>query len=157
MGKAQRQKGNVCLRKSFGVCVAGKAQTERQRRGSTCLTAGREQPGMERRRGCERLTRLCDELCHLWEGAAEGEEGVTNNTRVSGRARGRWLKKACRAPAKLEATLSVVVVFLGPHLRHMEGPRLGVDLELWPLAYTTAQQPQIRASSATYMTAHGNA
>ena len=109
--------------------MAGKAQTERQRRGSTCLTAGREQPGMERRRGCERLTRLCDELCHLWEGAAEGEEGVTNNTRVSGRARGRWLKKAWRAPAKLETTF-FFFVFLGLHLRHMGVPRLGVDLEL---------------------------
>ena len=28
--------------------------------------------------------------------------------------------------------------FLGPHLRHMEVPRLGVESELQPLAYTTA-------------------
>ena len=28
--------------------------------------------------------------------------------------------------------------FLGPHLRHMEVPRLGVQPELQPLAYTTA-------------------
>ena len=28
--------------------------------------------------------------------------------------------------------------FLGPHLRHMEVPRLGVELELQRLAYTTA-------------------
>ena len=31
-----------------------------------------------------------------------------------------------------------VFVFLGPHLRHMEVPRLGVESELEPLAYTTA-------------------
>ena len=29
-------------------------------------------------------------------------------------------------------------VFLGPHLRHMEVPRLGVELELQLLVYTTA-------------------
>ena len=29
-------------------------------------------------------------------------------------------------------------VFLGPHLQHMEVPRLGVQSELWPPAYTTA-------------------
>ena len=32
----------------------------------------------------------------------------------------------------------VLFVFLGPHLGHMEGPRLGVQSEPWPLAYTTA-------------------
>ena len=30
------------------------------------------------------------------------------------------------------------LVFLGPNLQHMEVPRLGVDLELQLLAYTTA-------------------
>ena len=29
-------------------------------------------------------------------------------------------------------------LFLGPHPRHMEVPRLGIDLELWLPAYTTA-------------------
>ena len=29
-------------------------------------------------------------------------------------------------------------VLLGPHLQHMEVPKLGVELELQPLAYTTA-------------------
>ena len=29
-------------------------------------------------------------------------------------------------------------IFLEPHLRHMEVPRLGVELELQPLIYTTA-------------------
>ena len=28
--------------------------------------------------------------------------------------------------------------FLGPNLRHMEVPRLGVELELWLLVYDTA-------------------
>ena len=32
----------------------------------------------------------------------------------------------------------VCVVFLGPHLRHMEVPRLGVESELQLPAYTTA-------------------
>ena len=44
---------------------------------------------------------------------------------------------------------SVRSLFLGMHLRHMEIPRLGVESEL--------QQHQIRAESATYTTAHGNA
>ena len=36
----------------------------------------------------------------------------------------------------------VVVVFLGLHLWHMEVPRLGIELELQPLAYTTAAAMQ---------------
>ena len=32
----------------------------------------------------------------------------------------------------------VISVFLRPHLWHMEVPRLGVESELYPLAYTTA-------------------
>ena len=32
----------------------------------------------------------------------------------------------------------VIVVFLGPHLRHMDVPRLGVQLELQLAAYDTA-------------------
>ena len=34
------------------------------------------------------------------------------------------------------------LVFLGPHLRHMELPRLGVELELQLLAYTTVTATQ---------------
>ena len=34
--------------------------------------------------------------------------------------------------------LFVYFCFLGPHLQHMEVPRLGVELELQLLAYTTA-------------------
>ena len=33
----------------------------------------------------------------------------------------------------------VLFCFLGPHPRHMEVPRIGVELELQLLAYTTAQ------------------
>ena len=33
-------------------------------------------------------------------------------------------------------------VFLGPHPRHMEVPRLLVESELWPPAYTTATETQ---------------
>ena len=32
------------------------------------------------------------------------------------------------------------LVFLGPHLWHIEVPRLGVELELWPPAYATATE-----------------
>ena len=41
--------------------------------------------------------------------------------------------------------------FLGPHPWHMEGPRLGVQLELQP------QPLGIQATSVTYTTAPGNA
>ena len=38
----------------------------------------------------------------------------------------------------------------------MEGPRLGVEMELQLLAYTTATKLRIWAMSETYTTAHGN-
>ena len=44
--------------------------------------------------------------------------------------------------------LFIFGLFLGPHLQHMEVPRLGVELELKPTAYTTA--------TATNITAQGN-
>ena len=48
--------------------------------------------------------------------------------------------------------------FLGLHSRHMEVPRLGSKLELQLPAYTMATATHgIRAASATYTTAHGNA
>ena len=49
------------------------------------------------------------------------------------------------------------MAFLGPHLRHMEVPRLGStrSCSCWPIP--EPQQHQIRAASATYTTAHGNA
>ena len=46
--------------------------------------------------------------------------------------------------------------FLGPHPRHMEVPRLGVELELYCWPTPQPQQCQIRAASVTYATAHGN-
>ena len=47
--------------------------------------------------------------------------------------------------------------FLGPHMWHMEVPRLGVESELPLLAYTTATaMPDLRVS-ASYPAAHGNA
>ena len=45
--------------------------------------------------------------------------------------------------------LFFLCVFLGPHPRHMEGPRLGFKSE--------PQQCQIQAASATYTTAQGKA
>ena len=43
----------------------------------------------------------------------------------------------------------VVVVFLGPHLRHMEVPRLGVEMEPQLPAYTTATAMWDLATSST--------
>ena len=48
-----------------------------------------------------------------------------------------------------------VLCFLEPHPRHVEVPRLGVELELQLLAYTTATACGIRATPVTYTTAHG--
>ena len=48
-------------------------------------------------------------------------------------------------------------LFLGPHRRHMEVPRIGVKSELQLLAYATAQQCQIQATSVTSTRVHGNA
>ena len=50
----------------------------------------------------------------------------------------------------------VFLPFLGPLPWHMEVPRLGVESELQPLAYTTATAMPDLATSATYITAHGN-
>ena len=51
--------------------------------------------------------------------------------------------------------MTLFFVFLGSHPRHMEVPRLGVELELQLPAYTTAI-PDLSAS-VTYTMAHGNA
>ena len=48
-------------------------------------------------------------------------------------------------------------IILGLHPPHMEVPRLGVELELKLLVYTTAAAMQIQATSVTYTAAHGNA
>ena len=47
--------------------------------------------------------------------------------------------------------------FLGRHPWHMEVPRSGAEPELQPPASATATATRIRATSATYTTAHGNA
>ena len=47
--------------------------------------------------------------------------------------------------------------FLGPQPGHMEVPRLGVQLELWPRPTPQPQQWGIWVTSATYTTTHGNA
>ena len=49
--------------------------------------------------------------------------------------------------------LFFIFCFLGPHLWHVEVPKLGVRFELQLTAYTTA----IWAKSATYTTAHDSA
>ena len=50
----------------------------------------------------------------------------------------------------------VVVYFLGPHLQHMEVPRLEFKSELQLPAYTTAIATLDPSLSATYTTAHSN-
>ena len=50
-----------------------------------------------------------------------------------------------------------VCVFLGPNLRHMEVPRLGVKSELQLPAYTTATAILDLSLTLTYTAAHGNA
>ena len=45
-------------------------------------------------------------------------------------------------PSRQQVFLFVCFVFLGPHLWHMEVPRLGVKWELQLLAYTTATATQ---------------
>ena len=48
-------------------------------------------------------------------------------------------------------------IFLGLHLQHMEVPRLGVELELQLLAYTTPTAMPDPSHVCDYTTAHGNA
>ena len=60
-------------------------------------------------------------------------------------------------PFPFSLSLFFFFFFLGPHPQHVEVLRLGVKSELQLLAHTPAQQLQIRAASATYTTAHGNA
>ena len=50
----------------------------------------------------------------------------------------------------------VFLVFLGPHLQHMEVPRLGLNQSCshWPIPQP--EQCQIWATSETYITAHSN-
>ena len=49
------------------------------------------------------------------------------------------------------------MLFLGPHLKHMEVPRLGVELELLLPVYATATATPEPNVSVTYPTAHDNA
>jgi len=55
--------------------------------------------------------------------------------------------------------LFIFILFcvLGPHPQHEEGPRLGVESELWLLAYTTVTAVRDLSRVCTYTTAHGNA
>ena len=46
------------------------------------------------------------------------------------------------APVFLFKKFYLFIFFLGPHPRHMEVPRLVVESELYPLAYTTATATQ---------------
>ena len=53
--------------------------------------------------------------------------------------------------------LLLLLLSLGLLPRHMEVPRLGVESELYHRPTPEPQQGGIRAASATYTTAHGNA
>ena len=50
----------------------------------------------------------------------------------------------------LKFSLLFIYLLLGPHLQHMEVSRLGVELGLQLLAYTTARQMSLRTASVTY-------
>ena len=67
------------------------------------------------------------------------------------------LKLTCPKHISFLLLLSFVFVFLEPHPRHMEVPRLGVELELSRLLMPQPHQHGIRAMSVTYTTARGNA
>ena len=47
-------------------------------------------------------------------------------------------QEARKATLELYYFVFIYFVFSGPHLQHMEAPRLGVELELQLLAYPTA-------------------
>ena len=52
--------------------------------------------------------------------------------------------------------LFIDLFFLGPHLQHMEVPRVGVKSELWLPAYTTAiatQDPRLSLQPTPQLTA----
>ena len=78
--------------------------------------------------------------------------GVRGVGRVCPRA---WELVQARGAAKKKKKKSLLkhffFFFLGPHLQHMDVPRLGVELDPIP------QQFGIRAVSATYTAAHGDA
>ena len=57
---------------------------------------------------------------------------------------------------KKENNFFLSFVISGTHPRHMGVPRLGVQSELQLPANVRATAMQIRATSATYTTAHGN-
>ena len=56
----------------------------------------------------------------------------------------------------LKSFLFSFFCFLGPNLRHMEVPRLGVKSELQLPATPQPQQLRIQVTSATYITAYSN-
>ena len=64
--------------------------------------------------------------------------------------------EARHQPEIKEGSFVCLFVFLEPHPQHRKVPRLGVesDLKLWPTPQP--EQCQIRATSGTYATGHGN-
>ena len=65
-------------------------------------------------------------------------------------APGWWGRQALNSYDRYGERCFVLFCFLGPHLRHMEIPRLGVESELQLPTYTTAtQDPRIPATSVT--------
>ena len=77
----------------------------------------------------------------------------------------RCSQSHCATVGTLDVTFWITFFFLllnlfcslGPHLWHMEVPRLRVKLELQLLALPQPQPHRIWAASVTYTTAHGNA
>ena len=71
-----------------------------------------------------------------------------------------WITTRGNHPSMFRGFLFVCFLFcscfLGPYLRHMEVPRLGIESELQLPAYITAMATQIWTASSTYTTAQGN-
>ena len=73
-----------------------------------------------------------------------GQWGRNRNSRSRGHYGPSW-----RHSLSLSLTHThthICIFFLGPHLQHMEVPRLGVKLELQLPAYTTATATQMQAT-----------
>ena len=83
----------------------------------------------QRRTGAEDRGRPADSKCKGlwgWEGGAPGSKG----SRVAGGGLGKSCHTPCSAMTSPTRVYFCFVLFSGPHPRHMEVPRLGVQSEL---------------------------
>ena len=97
---------------------------------------------------------------HAWTFLLAGRSGKAQKIRINGNLHDVTVSHSVRQNGKFNFPFFSFFLsffffcFLGPNLHHMEVPRLGVELELQLLAYSTGQ---FWTASATYTTAHSNA